>query len=113
MSAAQPPSKLPPVLWVLLGLPFVAVGIFVAIWLFLSPSPSNVKLVAFTDFVDEVHAGRVREIHVRGQTIHFVVRGENGSHLTEETIGPADAALITSLRPTDPSLPAPRVSFEK
>ncbi len=110
MSATQPPSKFPPVLWVLMGLPFVAVGIFVAICVFLSPSPSSVKLVAFTDFVD---AGRVREIHVRGQTIHFVVRGENGTHVTEETIGPADAALITSLRPTDLSLPAPRVSFEK
>ncbi|HEY8076707.1 MAG TPA: hypothetical protein VIF62_21425 [Labilithrix sp.] len=66
--------------------------------------------VAFSDFVAEVEAGRVGEIRVRGNVYVFDVAGTTA---TREAIGPAATrAELETLRPSDPSRPAPKLVVE-
>jgi ATP-dependent Zn protease len=79
----------------------------------LTPS-ERVVPVAYSDFLQEVHAGRVEEIRIKNREIRFRLRGTDGRSPTRETIGPVpDQALVDSLKPDDPSAPLPKISFEK
>ncbi|MEI7894130.1 MAG: ATP-dependent zinc metalloprotease FtsH [Myxococcales bacterium] len=96
-------------LWVLL------IVMFLAIWHFLSPSDRK-QPVAFSEFLDEVHAGRVEEISIKEREYAFRVHAGEGSKATvqKETVGPvADEHLLTSLKPDNKEAKAPRIKFEK
>lgn len=65
---------------------------------------------AFSEFVHEVEMGRVEEIRVNGRRYTYGVRGSR----EHETLGPAmTEAEIATLRPTDATLPAPKVIYIK
>ena len=88
-------------------------GLFLAIWQFLTPA-ERVVPVAYSDFLEEVHAGKVAEIRIRNREIRYRLRTGDGHSPTRETIGPVpDQALVDSLKPTDPSAPLPKITFEK
>jgi cell division protease FtsH len=109
----RPKEKLP--LWILIpiGAAICLLVSFLAIWQFLTPAERKVP-VAYSDFITEVHAGRVEEIRIRDREITFRVHDSSGRVVTKETIGPIpDQALIVSLKPDDPNLPLPKVFFEK
>ncbi len=96
-------------LWVLL------IVMFLAIWHFLSPSDRK-QPVAFSEFLDEVHAGRVEEISIKEREYAFRVHAGEGNKATvqKETVGPvADERLLTSLKPDNKEAKAPRIKFEK
>ena len=96
-------------LWVVLIL------MFLAIWQFLSPTERK-QTVAFSEFVTEIKAGRVEELHIKDRDYTFRLHGAdpqkgNGN---KEAIGPvADEALLATFKPDDPKLPAPKIFFEK
>lgn len=107
------PKKFPR--WVLIPIGLCIAGIvsFFVIWQFLAPRERRVP-VAYSDFVSEVHAGRVEEIKIRDREITFLTRAPGGRTIVKETVGPApDQALIESLKPDDPSKPLPKIYFEK
>lgn len=118
MTPIEPPEKKPFPWWVLLipaGGFALLFGLFLAIWQFLTPSERIVP-TPYTDFLAEVHAGKVEEVHIHDREIRYRLRpGADGKRPpTRETIGPVpDQALVESLKPTDPSLPPPRIVFEK
>jgi hypothetical protein len=86
---------------------------FLAIWQFLTPA-DRVVIVAYSDFMTEVHAGKVEDISVRNRDIRYRVRSSEGRAIVKATIGPApDQAFLDSLKPTDPYAPPPKISFEK
>jgi ATP-dependent Zn protease len=86
---------------------------FLAIWQFLTPSSKHV-IVAYSDFVSEVRAGKVEEIQIRDREYRYRLKSTDGRLVLKETIGPpTDDKCFASLRPDDPNLPAPRISFEK
>ena len=94
--------------------------LFLAIWQFLSPTERTIP-VAYTTFLDDVHAGRVEETRVRGREIDYRLAAPEGSapgakppSVTRHTTGPVpDQAFLDTLRPTDPSRAASKVTFEK
>ena len=109
----QPKQKFP--VWILIpiAIGLCAIFTFLAIWQFLTPSERRVP-VAYSDFISEVHAGRVDEIRIRDREITFRVHDSQGRYTMKETTGPIpDQALVESLKPTDPNLPLPKVYFEK
>jgi hypothetical protein len=66
--------------------------------------------VPFSDLVTEVELGRVDEIRVDGRVYTYRIHGGEGRNATKETLGPkADMTALRTLRPTDPSLPAPSI----
>jgi len=66
--------------------------------------------VSFSELLADVEAGHVEEISVHGQIYTFKRRPGDGPKGTREALGPvADGAELLTLRPSDPSLPAPRV----
>jgi hypothetical protein len=80
---------------------------------FLAPGERRV-LVAYSEFLAEVHAGHVEEIRIHEREVTFRVDDSSGRAVTKETIGPIpDQALVDSLKPDDPSVPLPKVHFEK
>ena len=96
-------------LWVVLIL------MFLAIWQFLSPTDRKTP-VAFSEFLNDVHAGKVDEIKIKDREYMFKLHGAeaNKPGAQKETIGPiADEQLLATLKPDDKSAPAPKISFEK
>ena len=99
-------------LWVVL------IVMFLAIWQFLSPQQARTP-VAFSEFLNEVHAGHVDTIKIKDRDYTYTVKvtgpdGVKGSNTARETIGPvADEKLLDDLRPEDKTQPAPKVTFEK
>jgi cell division protease FtsH len=96
-------------LWVLLIL------MFVAIWQFLSPAERR-QPVAFSEFLSEVHAGHVDEIHIKDREYTFRVHTNDAAKTTQqkEAIGPvADEGLLAQLKPDNKDQPAPKIFFEK
>ncbi|WP_394848347.1 ATP-dependent zinc metalloprotease FtsH [Pendulispora brunnea] len=95
-------------LWVLLIL------MFLAIWQFLSPADRK-QPVAFSEFLNEVHAGHVDDIKIKEREYIFRVHtGDAKATVTKETVGPlADEALLNTLKPDSKEAPAPKIAFEK
>jgi hypothetical protein len=63
--------------------------------------------VPFSELLQKVEEARVEEISVQGQIYTFKADGSRG---TTETVGPAvGMAELLTLRPSNPTLPAPRV----
>jgi cell division protease FtsH len=115
MTDAPKPKPRNPALLVVLAL-VAAAGLFVAVWQFLSPSERKMP-VAYSDFISDVHAGKVEEILIHDREIRFRVRSDanpQGRSVVKETVGPIpDQAMVDSLKPTDPSAPRPKIVFEK
>jgi hypothetical protein len=66
---------------------------------------------AFSEFLAEVEAGHVEEIHVKGRVATFRLRGSRG--VERQTIGPLeDREEALNLRPVDPAAPAPKITVE-
>jgi cell division protease FtsH len=110
-----PPGKkpFPTVLIVVPILGVATLGLFLLVWQFLAPADRK-QPVSYSDFMIEVHAGKVEDIKIHDREITFRVRGENGHSVVKETVGPVpDQALFDSLKPTDPNVPPPKVFFEK
>jgi len=96
-------------LWVLLIL------MFLAIWQFLSPTDRK-QPVAFSEFLNEVHAGHVDDIKIKEREYVFRVHTGDATKATttKETVGPlADEALLSTLKPDSKEAPAPKIAFEK
>ncbi len=96
-------------LWVLLIL------MFLVIWQFLSPTDRKPP-IAFSEFVNEVHAGHVDEIHIKDREYSFRTRttDSNKTVSQHESVGPmADEELISTLKPDNKDTPPPKVYFEK
>ncbi len=94
---------------------FLLILMFLAIWQFLSPTQHTTP-VAFSEFVNEVHAGHVDEIRIKDRDYSFRVHTGDGSKGTiqKESVGPlADEALLASLKPDSKEAPLPKVFFEK
>ncbi|HEY8076101.1 MAG TPA: ATP-dependent zinc metalloprotease FtsH [Labilithrix sp.] len=99
-------------LWVVL------IVMFLTIWQFLTPAERK-QPVAFSDFVGEVHQGRVEDIHIKDREYTYRLKGADPTKGggQKEAIGPiADEKLLESLKP-DPNLAKdaqpPKVYFEK
>jgi hypothetical protein len=73
-----------------------------------------VPVVAFSDFLAEVHAGQVTQIHIKGRDYVYWVQLADAPLVQKHTIGPVpDIDLVASLRPTDVQQPFPKVIFEQ
>jgi cell division protease FtsH len=96
-------------LWVVL------IVMFLTIWQFLTPAERK-QPVAFSDFVSEVHAGRVDEIKIKDREYTYRLKGadpQKGGG-TKEAIGPlADEALLQNLKPDAKDAQPPKIYFEK
>ena len=70
-------------LWVVL------IVMFLTIWQFLTPAERKVP-VAFSDFVSEVHAGRVDEIRIKDHEYTYRIKGADPTKGggTKDAIGP-------------------------
>lgn len=96
------------------------IGLFLAIWQFLSPAERKV-VVPFSTFIEDVHAGRVQEIRVVGRDIDYRLTGPRDSpdpaaerRITKHTTGPVpDQAFLDTLKPENPNTPPPKIYFEK
>jgi ATP-dependent Zn protease len=68
--------------------------------------------VRFSEFLAEVDQGWVSRVSLHGRTYVFAIT-HDGRQVTKQTIGPrATRDELQQLRPTDPALPAPKVSVE-
>ena len=111
---SQPPPKPFPVVYVVLpAVVLVLIG-FLALWQFLTPADHRV-VVAYSDFITDVHAGKVDEIVIRNRDIRYRLRAADSARgAIRETVGPIpDQALVESLKTTDPGAPQPKIIFEK
>lgn len=111
----EPAKKFP--FWVLIpvgGFFVLLIVAFLAIWQFLTPAERRVP-VAYSDFLSEVHAGRVDEIRIHDREYTFrALATEGRPAVVKEAIGPVpDQAVIDSLKPDDPAKPLPKIYFEK
>jgi cell division protease FtsH len=96
-------------LWVVL------IVMFLTIWNFLTPAERKVP-VAFSDFVSEVHAGRVDEIRIKDRDYSYRLKGSDPAKpgSIKEAVGPLpDEKLIETLRPEAKDVPNPKIKFEK
>ncbi len=98
-------------LWVLL------IVMFLAIWQFLSPADRK-QPVAFSEFVEEVQKGHVKDIHIKDREYTYTVHNADGAKTTlqREAIGPQpDEALLATLKPSPDvkDAAAPKIFFEK
>lgn len=112
---SQPPPKKPfPVVYVVLPLVVLVLIGFLALWQLLTPAEHRV-VVAYSDFIADVHAGKVDEIVIRNRDIRYRLRPvDNARGAIRETVGPVpDQALVESLKTTDPSAAQPKIIFEK
>ena len=114
MTSLPPPKKPFPVVYVVVPVVVMVLIAFLALWQFLTPTDRRVP-VAFSDFLADVHAGKVAEIQIHDRDIRYRLRPIDGKPSPiRETVGPLpDQALVESLKPTDPSAPAPKIFFEK
>ena len=67
--------------------------------------------VAFSDLLAEIDHGRVDDVRIEGRVYTYRIKGapEPSAH---EAIGPTgDESVVRALRPSDPSLPAPKVTL--
>ena len=88
---------------------------FLVVWQFLQ-GPDHKQPAAFTEFISDVHAGKVDEITIKDHEYSYHVRVGDGSKQSQQrtTIGPAaDQELLATLRPDAKDAPGPKVSFEK
>lgn len=85
---------------------------FVGVWQSLEPH-ERLAIVPYSVFTTEVHAGNVDEIQIHEREIRY--RSHRGDRvLFLETIGPEpDQGMLDSWKSTDPSKPAPKISFLK
>ncbi len=101
--------------WVIaavLGVVFV-VGGFLAVWQFLAPTDRRVA-VPYSEFIEEVHAGHVREIKVHGRDIDYRVASSGHTSVMRHAVGPfPDQAFLDTLKPTSSNDQPPRIIFEK
>ncbi len=112
---ADPSAKKPfPVVYAVVPAVVVVLIGFLALWQFLTPADHRV-VVAYSDFITDVHTGKVAEIQIRDREIRYRLRAVDGkTSAVRETIGPIpDQALVESLKPTDPGAPPPKIYFEK
>ncbi len=111
---AEPSSKKPfPVVYVAGPAVILVLIGFLALWQFLSPTERKVP-VAYSDFLADVHAGRVDEIWIHDRDIRYRLRVSGAKSAIKDTVGPIpDQALVESLKPTDPNAPLPKIVFEK
>ena len=92
-----------------LGAAAIAAG---AVWSWLTPDEEPWTEVPYSDFLAEVHAGKVLEIRVHDTRYRFLSKGPNGL-MRRQAIGPkADSATAASLKPDDPAASAPTLRFE-
>lgn len=111
---SQPPPKPFPVVYVVVpAVVLVLIG-FLALWQFLTPTDHRV-VVSYSDFIADVHSGKVDEIVIRNRDVRYRLRaGDNSRGVIRETIGPVpDQAMVESLKTTDPGAPQPKIIFEK
>jgi cell division protease FtsH len=90
---------------------------FLAIWQFLSPTDRK-QPVAFSEFIEEVQKGHVKDIHIKDREYTFTVHNADGAKTTiqREAVGPTpDEALLSTLKPAADVKDAtpPKVFFEK
>jgi cell division protease FtsH len=111
---AEPGPKKPfPVVYVAVPAVVMVLIAFLALWQFLTPAERRVQ-VAYSEFITDVHAGKVSEIRIHDRDIRFRVIGSEGRAAVKDTVGPIpDQALLESLKPTDPNAPLPKIYFEK
>jgi hypothetical protein len=77
-----------------------------------SLSPSDVPVVAFSDFVSAVHSGQIDEITISRDRREYAFK-KRGTAARGVAIGPeASDALVASLKPDDTSMPPPQVRYE-
>ena len=94
-------------LWVVL------IFMFLAIWQFLGNTEKKTA-VAFSEFVSEVHAGKVKDIHIKDREYLYTLSEGDPRAAQKSTTGPqADEALLAQLRPDSKDQPAPKIFFEK
>jgi cell division protease FtsH len=93
---------------------FVALGALLAVWQFLAPTERKV-MMPYSEFLIEVHAGKVREIRVQGRDIDYRLDNPSSKQSAlRHTTGPVpDQAFLDTLKPTDPNAQQPRITFEK
>jgi cell division protease FtsH len=88
---------------------------FLAIWQFLGNAERK-PAIAFSEFVSEVHAGKVKQINIKDREYTYQLNEGDPRTNTRTTTGPlADETLLATLRP-DPSAKeqqVPRIFFEK
>jgi cell division protease FtsH len=112
---AEPGPKKPfPVVYVAVpAVVLVFIG-FLALWQFLTPSERRAP-VAYSEFLSDVHTGKVSEIRIHDRDIRFrVIASDGKAAVIRDTVGPIpDQALLESLKPTDPNAPLPKIYFEK
>ena len=96
-------------LWVVL------IVMFLTIWQFLTPAEKR-DPVAFSDFVAEVHQGKVDQVNIKDREYTYKYKNADpakGNHV-KVAVGPlADEALLATLKPDNKDIQAPRVFFEK
>ena len=88
---------------------------FLAIWQFLGNTERK-QAVAFSEFVSEVHAGKVKDIHIKDREYIYTLSEGDPRTAQKATTGPlADEALLATLRPdtTAKEQAAPKIYFEK
>ncbi len=94
-------------LWVVL------IFMFLAIWQFLGNAERK-QAVAFTEFVSEVHAGKVKDIHIKDREYIYTLTEGDPRAAQKATTGPvADEALLVTLKPDAKEHAAPKIYFEK
>lgn len=112
---SQPPPKKPfPIVYVVVPVVVMVLIGFLALWQFLTPADRSV-VVAYSKFLDDVHAGKVAEIQIHDRDVRYRLRPIDGKPaLVRRTVGPLpDQSLVESLKPTDPGAAAPKIFFEK
>src|SRR5690348_2277458 len=87
---------------------------FLTIWQFLTPAEKR-DPIAFSDFVSEVHEGKVDKIHIKDREYTYQYRNADpskGNHV-RVAVGPLpDEALVAALKPDNKDLKT-QVFFEK
>src|SRR5687768_8041668 len=88
---------------------------FLTIWQFLTPAEKR-DPVAFSDFVSEVHQGKVDQVNIKDREYTYKYKNADpakGNHV-KVAVGPlADEALLATLKPDNKEIAAPKVFFEK
>ncbi len=96
-------------LWVVL------IFMFLAIWQFLGNAERK-PAIAFSEFVSEVHAGKVKQINIKDREYTYQLNEGDPRTNTRTTTGPlADETLLATLRPdaSAKEQQVPRIFFEK
>src|SRR5688572_3165520 len=82
-------------------------------WRSLTPEDPATN-VAFSDFLTEVHEGKVETIEIKGRDYRYRALGPDGGVVFKKTIGPiADQSLVETLKPNDPKALLPKIYLEQ